>query len=918
MGVLTTYTLRSLKKSPVRTAATALGVVLATALILAVITSAVSLYHYLVDVEEAKSGSYNGTVIGATAEEVARVEGAVGVTRCAAVELEGYALGGEGSQVPYVAIEGLVPGVGTDRDFAELVSLNLVEGAFPASPDEILLPHTLKLSGTIDVAVGDEVTFEVGTRVDAQTGAPLVGDSLLWGDYERFELGEELVETAPRRFTVCGYYADNNPLFYQDGYSSTVAGFPALTMAGTLDDAPADASYQLWASVEDPAMTGVLLDGLVDSDRAEIRLNDFINRITSVSLTVGGYRTLITFAGLVLILVVASSLLLIRNSFAISVSERTRQFGLLSSVGATRRQLRSMVMREVLVVSAVAIPMGLAVGVVGTAAVLYLCSDLVGDWASTLVSEASREVPLRIVVSPGAVAFAAVLALLTTMLSAWGPARRASRMSAIDAIRSSADVRVPAGVVRSGRVAGRLFGVEGSIAAKSFRRARKPRRATVAALVTGVVLVVSATLLGSYTSSFLGAAVPEAERSYDLRYWFYDGSIDGEATPGQAMDEIGGAEGVAQAVDGMSLPVRGDLADPAVAAGLSEQFEDVFGNVQAMNFSLLFVDDDVFRGWAAEAGLDAGRYFDTAHPRMVGIDVLNVNDGERYGRIKPFAGVPFVFEGKTEVPPTSGLDDGAMVGDGPSGVADDQGEEADEGFVANGWHGISVEVDGFVNEAPWWVGTPSLPVLVAPYSALGAVDPTLVPGASDGHYLSRSYFVHMRSDDPVAAEKAVAAELRLLGLSPTRLYNLTTASAGSVGLLKTAQTFIWAFAVIVTLIAVTSAFNTMYTSVGLRRREFAVLRSVGLTRRGLYKMLGCECLMYGVRVLLWSIPPALLVSLALCSAVGQSVSTTGLMIPWAVVPASLGAFAVVALATAYAVHKVDAGSPVEALRSELA
>lgn len=65
--------------------------------------------------------------------------------------------------------------MGTDQDFAELVSLNLVEGAFPASPDEILLPHTLKLSGTIDAAVGDEVTFEVGTRVDAQTGCPPCG-----------------------------------------------------------------------------------------------------------------------------------------------------------------------------------------------------------------------------------------------------------------------------------------------------------------------------------------------------------------------------------------------------------------------------------------------------------------------------------------------------------------------------------------------------------------------------------------------------------------------------------------------------------------------------------------------------------------------------------------------------------------------
>ena len=606
-----------------------------------------------------------------------------------------------------------------------------------------------------------------------------------------------------------------------------------------------------------------------------------------------------------------SSLLLIRNSFAISVSERTRQFGLLSSVGATRRQLRSMVMREVLIVSAVAIPVGLAVGVAGTAVVLHLCRDLVGDWASTLMDGSGVSVPLRVVVSPLAVVFAAVLALVTTMLSAWGPARRASRMSAIDAIRSSADVRVPAGVVRSGRIAGRLFGVEGGIAAKSFRRARKPRRATVAALVTGVVLVVSATLLGAYTNSFLGAAVPEAERTYDLRYWFYDGSIDSDATPEEAMKRIGAAEGVDEFVEGVSLVTLADLKDPAVKAGLSKEFEDLFGEAGGMNFSLYFVDDDAFTAWAQENGLDVERYFDPSHPRAVGINALNVNDGQRYGLLEPFVGTPFTYHGKTEVSAGSVLDETA-------GTVRDTEETADEWGTPSGWRGVSVEVDGFVADAPWWVGVPSIPLLVAPYSALPAVDPTLATGASDKLYLNRSYFVHMRSDDPIAAERAVTAELRVLGLSPTRLFNLSTASMGSVALFKTAQTFIWAFAVIVTLIAVTSAFNTMYTSVGLRRREFAVLRSVGLTRRGLYKMLGCECLMYGVRVLLWSIPPALLVSLALCKGVGESISTAGFVIPWAVVPASIGALAVVALATAYAVHKVDAGSPVEALRNELA
>lgn len=230
MGVLTTCTVRFLKKSPVRTAATALGIVLATALILAVITSAASLYRYLVDVEMAKSGSFNGMAIGATAQEVEQVDTAMGVTRCAAVEIEGYALLNEGGQVPYVAIEGLVPGVGTDRDFAELVSLNIVEGGLPTSPDEILLPRTLRQSKVIDAGVGDRVTLEVGTRVRLETGDPLVGDSLVWADEKGLELGEKLVDAEPRTFVICGFYADNNPLFYRDGYGSTVAGFPALTV----------------------------------------------------------------------------------------------------------------------------------------------------------------------------------------------------------------------------------------------------------------------------------------------------------------------------------------------------------------------------------------------------------------------------------------------------------------------------------------------------------------------------------------------------------------------------------------------------------------------------------------------------------------------------------------------------------------
>ncbi len=104
-------------------------------------------------------------------------------------------------------------------------------------------------------------------------------------------------------------------------------------------------------------------------------------------------RMLISLAVIVIGLIMFGSVSLIYNAFSISVSERTRQFGLLSSVGATKKQLKKMVLFEAFVVSIVGIPLGIAAGIGGIGVTLLLIGNkfisIMGDF----------DLPLRVCVS---------------------------------------------------------------------------------------------------------------------------------------------------------------------------------------------------------------------------------------------------------------------------------------------------------------------------------------------------------------------------------------------------------------------------------------------------------------------------------------------------------------------------------------
>lgn len=954
MDVLGTYTLRTLKLNRMRTAVTVVGVALATALILAVLTSALSLYGYVVAAEGSINGTYNAAACDTDAAAVERASSSELVTEVASLQIEGYALvNSANTATPYVCVAGLSPEEGAAEELVELLSLRLAAGRMPASPDEIVLPQTLVTTGILDVAVGDEVMLDVGTRVDGE-GERLGQRTTTLSEEGSGKLAEHIEGAEPRTFTVCGFYENNNSLSYVLGtFGSYVAGYPAITVAGQTPaqvaaasapdgaDGGRDPLYLAWIGTRDPAAAMDIAVELLSSAESAVSGNDSYNRLTSFSINQGFYVTLLGLVVIVLGIVMASSVMLIRNSFAISVAQRTRQFGLLSSIGATKRQLRGVVLREAAFLAAVGVPVGVLVGYAGTAGVLWGAQGLISSWIADWWGANPADVELTLAFSPLALLVAVALSAVTVMLSARGPARRAASFTAIDAIRSAADVRIPRRAAAGGRIAGRLFGVPGLVAAKSFRRDAKPRRATVAALTTGIALVTTAVLLGGYLNALFSTARPEVaaaqEGSYDIRYWFTEGDVEGygdsRPTSEEACARIAGVEGATRATWGLLLS-----ADALRVAGapMPEVYSDAYGayvdgmwegldaplrdasgvDYELFNVSLCFVEDGAYRAWLESEGLDADALMDPEAPVAVAVNRISANDGQRYSQIAPFSGKTGTVSLVSEVVAGSSVDDAAYetLASEPGDPAAYVGPDEDPDRAAH-WHGLEVEVGAVVDDSPWWIGSTIVPTLLMPLSALEEAEPALA-GEEAGVFRNAFWEVWIASDDPAATELALRDVLSTMGLSATRIDNMAAQMSSNVAMFSTMQIFIWALAVIVALIAATGAFNTMHTSVMLRKREFAVLRSVGMTRRGLYRMLAYECLMYAVRALLWAVPVAFAVSALLRQACSSTVDGMPFLLPWALLPATVGALALVGLACAYAVRKVDAGSPIEALRAE--
>ncbi len=903
MNILHKVTLETLKKNRVRTVVTIIGIMLSAAMICAVTTFVSSTKNYLHDYLVYGNGSWHGALHEAEWTVCTDIRSDSRIENVAYGQLLGYAkVDSKNEFKPYLFVI-----AGDKKAFRETMPIHITSGTYPKNSGEILLPDHLKTNGGVIYHIGDTLTLELGDRVldDGRTMGQYNPGYVSTPDGDKPN-DEELVIRETRTYQVVGFY--ERPVF--EPY--TAPGYTAITLTdGTLGGAY---KYDLYFRAKDAAETGTIhaeyirkygLGGTTNSDvlmaEGAIYYDGFSSAVYSLAL-------------IAMALILFGSVSLIYNAFSISVSERTKQFGLLSSIGATKAQMKHMVLFEALAVSAVGIPLGIGVGIGGIAVTL----QLMGHRFSSIFH---YDAPMRVSVSLLSVVVACVVALVTVLISAWLPSRRAMKVSAVEAIRQQQDIRASKKPVKTSKLTYFFFGLPGVIATKHYKRNRKKYRSTVASLFMSIVLFVSTS---AFTDALLQSVrMGSAGGSFDLRIAATDGALENSVVASRneltaqiaalkSVDHAACAEGF-----GIYMTVETKYLTPSVVNTLNDlnTGEPVGDKREAsVRVKAVFVNDEAFRALLRENKLDESKYMNPEAPLAVAVDVSVVFDRAAGKHIQlnllktHNATLNAEYAREIEGYYYHGIQKG------PDGtwmhlyVGKENGEElflTEEEAVRH----LTMEVGHTIKEMPYFVTNGEMLTVIYPESHFDAV----MQDTQDPDF--GTPYVYVLADNHAKAESEIQNLLIELDFH-VGVYNAAAVAEEERNIVVILRVFVYGFTALLSLIAAANIFNTISTNVHLRRREFAMLKSVGMTAGGFRRMMCFECLLYGSRALLFGLPVSGVISYLIWLSASDGFEYP-FTLPWeAMGTSALCVFTVVFVTMLYAMGKIRQANPIDALKNE--
>ncbi|MCL2828122.1 MAG: ABC transporter permease [Oscillospiraceae bacterium] len=530
------------------------------------------------------------------------------------------------------------------------------------------------------------------------------------------------------------------------------------------------------------------------------------------------YEAMLAGLGIILsVVIIISSIVVLSNAFRVSAKERTMQFGILKSVGATKKQIQETVVSESLLLAAVGIPMGIVLGLLiqlfGVTLINHFLLDLFQS------ARPGEDMGVRFVLSWQAMLLSIALAFATVLLSAWLPARKAAKIPAIDAIRSAGEVKVKK--VRKSWLVGKVFGVEGTLAARSLRRSRRNFRATVVALSFSVALFITLGAFVSQMNQLTELTFVDVDANVVIRYHtnmsrVEDGaggyymeyttvSPDLAETISRRFEAYTGTIPFGIGIDGWTYRV--ELPTEILSSEALEYLGGIGGDITAdeqwFAVTLMTLDPVHYAMLAERAGVPLGSNILINHNRM------HTPDGRRW----EFE--PLRFSGQTlELIPYEG---GDTVRKLPLHAAIGMGEVPNEILYA---------------------GIQTVTVIVPELHAM--------------HYIW-----NVTAEDPAAFFDYawdVMTETDLREGGNWHVFNRQDEQEFISALIGLITTFVWGFVALLTLIYLTNIISTISANVQSRAQEFAVLQSVGMTYRGLGRMLGLESILSSVKSLFVGVP----------------------------------------------------------------
>ncbi|MFY1066773.1 ABC transporter permease [Enterococcus sp. AD013-P3] len=592
-------------------------------------------------------------------------------------------------------------------------------------------------------------------------------------------------------------------------------------------------------------------------------------------------------AAVFILLISLGSVLLIHNAFSMSINERLQQFGILSSVGATKKQLCYSVLFEGLVIGGIAIPLGLISGLslvyIGRSGFLILLRQMNEPELLAVVSK------LPIVTSWQVLIVAAIVGFITILLSAWLPARRALRASAITVIRQNDQIHFESKKIRTSWLTTKIFGFSSVLAIKNFKRNRKAYRSTIISLFVSIVLFIGTSSLVMYVENSIQTASPIEES--DLSFTAFRGDSQSILEIFKEFDQIPQikSQGWQASSYVMAEFPEGSLSERSLREKNDSTDEKSQKNPMQM-IAILGLDDTTFNSWSQQLGVPTADFYQ--NDSFVGIANSHLSYYE--SDQKKIVSYDLL---KSTTPLTLAL----------TGFIDEKRT------VLN----THLQLSTYTEKEPAMFHTPNKNELYVylPFSQFERLKES-IPEAFHSGNDTTIFNYKILSDDSTTVERSMRRILQAYPSIDGNVVNNVQRDRTNRNMLTATKIFVYSFISIIALIAVANVFNTIATNINLRKRELAMLESVGMGPRAIYKMMCFECLLYGTKALLWGLPVAMVINFIIYKFMTSGVEQA-FLVPWQAIAISiLLVFIIVFVTMIYAVHKLQKKNIIAGLRSQ--
>lgn len=847
MKILNDLSIKDLKLNKKRSAVIIIGIILSTALICGVAGIVTSFQHTLIEMVKEREGNFHAKFYEVPKDELKYIQENRNVKDYYLSEELGYSYleGSKNKYKPYLNV------IAMDEKYLKNMGLQLSEGRMPENESELVISKHIISNGKVNYKIGDTISLEIGTR-QLTTGEKLNqnnpylseenndqtiqisedGLNITQENEKKEVLEEEIVNTTKKEYKIVGII--ERP--WLEDYSA-----PGYTVITKLDKIQNNANiavlytnlfkYQEYteqinemikAQTREEKEEGTNFRGLRKSVYISYKYNFELNydllSYEGANLSDNTLQFLYTIGGVIMSIVLVSSVFVIRNGFAISITERLKQYGMLSSVGATKKQIKKSVYFEGIILGCIGIPLGILSGILAIDILLRIVSYIFNKYIEVfdLVYSISWE----------AILLSVIIAVITIWLSCKSSARKASKVTPIEAIRSADDVKLKAKKVKCPKIITKIFKIGGEIAYKNLKRSKKKYRTTVISIIVSVVTFIA-------ISSFIefGFKTSESyytEIGYNIALFERTDEINTKENlqkKYERFSEVSKLKGIDDfSIKRMnSLEIEGKEHFTEFANKIKAKVYDANGNEVEGNdtVTIMALGKQQYNKFIEKIG---GKYEDYKDGAILLDNCINYDEegnkvrGNLYKWQKGD-----IITGKITIPPETEDESNNIRLKDLSIKIIERTSERPMGFE-NMYSdtGYLIVSDEYIEK----IGYASLHVL-----QIDSKDCFKVEDEIKQFYKS----INMNED----------------GIS---ILNYEESVKQNNAIVLVISIFLYGFITVITLIGITNIFNTITTNMNLRKKEFAMLKSIGMTKKEFNRMIRLESIFYGLKSLIIGIP----------------------------------------------------------------